>query len=66
MTYDNVQNGQQKNGKLPANMVEETPWNKLCVDHIGPYKIHRKGKNHLILKSVTIVDPITGWFEVTQ
>ena len=29
--------------KLPAKLSEETPWNKLCVDHIGPYKIHRKG-----------------------
>ena len=34
----------KKNGKLPANMAEETPWNKLCVDIIGPYKIRRKGK----------------------
>ena len=44
MTYANVQNGQQKNGKLPANLAEETPWNKLCVDLIGSYKIRRKGK----------------------
>ena len=24
------------NGKLPAKMGEETPWNKLCVNIIGP------------------------------
>ena len=40
--------------------------NKLCVDLIGPYKIYRKRKEHLILKSITIIDPVNGWFEVTQ
>ena len=47
-------------------MAEETPWNKLFVDIIGPYKIRRKGKESLILKSVTIIYPVNGWFEVTQ
>ena len=56
----------KKYSKLPAKMAEETPWNKLCVDLIGPYKIRRKGKEPLILKSVTIVEPVIGWFEVTQ
>ena len=62
-TYKTVKN---KNGKLTANMAEETPWNKLCVDIIGPYKICRKQKEPLILKVVTMIYPITGWFEVTQ
>ena len=53
-------------GKLPAKMVKETLWNKLCVDLIGPYKIHRKRKEPLILKAITILDPVTGGFEVTQ
>ena len=52
--------------KLPAKLAEETLWNKSCVDIIGPYKIRRKGKELLILKSVTMMYPITGWFEVTQ
>ena len=47
-------------------MVEETPRNKLCVDLIGPYKIRRKGKYHLILKAITRIYPVTGWFEVTK
>ena len=47
-------------------MAEETPWNNLCVDLIVPYKIGRKGKDNLILKFVTMVDPTTGWSEVTQ
>ena len=47
-------------------MAEETPWTELCVDLIGPYKIRRKGKEPLILKSITMIDPVTGWFGVTQ
>ena len=47
-------------------MVEETPWNKLCVNIIVAYKIRRKWKEPLILKAVTMINPVTGWFEVTQ
>ena len=47
-------------------LVDETSWNKLCVDLIGPCKIIRKGKDPLILKDVTIIYPVPGWFEVTQ
>ena len=34
-TYKTVKN---KNGKLTAKCADATPWNKLCVDIIGPYK----------------------------
>ena len=51
---------------MPAKLAEETQWNKLCVDFIRPYKIRRKGRYNIILKAVKIIDPITGWFEVTQ
>ena len=67
MTCANVQKSHPKQyGKLPSNMTEEKPWNKLCVDLIVPHKICRKGKDTLVLKSVTIIYPVTGWFEVTQ
>ena len=56
----------KKNGKLPAKIAEETPWNKLCVDLIGPYKIRRKWKETLILETLTTIDPVNMWFEVTQ
>ena len=39
---------------------------KICVDIIGPYKIRMKGEYNLILKSVTMIEPVTGWFEITQ
>ena len=38
----------------------------IFVDLIVPYKIHRKWKEPLILKGVNVIDPVTGWFEVTQ
>ena len=47
-------------------IAEDTPQNKLCVDLIGPYHILVKRKNNLILKAVTLIDPVTGWFEITQ
>ena len=65
MTLDNVQNDQIKFGKLSAKLAEEIPWNELFVYLIGPYVIRRKCKREkLHLKSVTMIDPITGWFEV--
>ena len=33
---------------------------------IGPYKIPRKGKLDLQLWAVTMIDPATGWFEITE
>ena len=62
-TYKTVS---KKKRKLPAKMLEETPWNKQCVNIIVSYNICRKGKYPLILKSVTIIYPVTGWFEVMQ
>ena len=46
--------------------MDKTPWNKLCVDLIGTYNIRMKGRDTLIPKSVTVIDPLTGWFGVTQ
>ena len=56
----------KKYDKLPAKLSEEITWNKLCVDFIFPYKISRKGVYPTILKAVTIIDPVTGWCEITQ
>jgi transposase InsO family protein len=57
-----------KYGHLPAQQVAEgsQPWEKLCVDTIGPYQIRRKGKKTLVFKAVTMIDPATGWFEMQQ
>ena len=47
-------------------MENKTPQNKKLEDLIGPYKIRRKGKYILILKTVTMIHPVTGWCEITQ
>jgi hypothetical protein len=56
----------QKYGELPAKLAEENPWDTLCVDLAGPYKIERKGKKDLMLWCLTMIDPATGWFEMEQ
>ena len=41
--------------------------NKLCVYLIGTYVILCKGrKENLHIKAATMIDPVTGWFEVVR
>ena len=56
----------KKYGHLPAKEAEAQPWDKLCVDLIGPYTINRKGADALICRWVTMIDPATGWFEIHE
>ena len=57
----------KKYGKLPDKEAEKIPWNKLCVDLIGPYVIRRKvQQENLHLKAITIIYPLTGWFEIMK
>jgi transposase InsO family protein len=56
----------KKYGLLPEKIAESTPWDKLCVDLIGPYKIRRTDKTTLVCRCVTTIDPATGWFEIHQ
>ena len=57
-----------KYGLLPPKEAEAVPWDTLCVDLIGPYKITRpkmpKKHRNLILHCLTMIDPATGWFEI--
>ena len=57
-----------KYGKLPAKDAEAVPWDTLCVDLIGPYKIESSKKKgvDINLHAVTMIDPATGWFEIKQ
>ena len=51
-----------KKVKLHPRLADEVPWNKLCVDLIGHYKIRSKVREALGLKALTIIDPFFGWF----
>ena len=53
-------------GHLPPKEAETNPWDKMCIDLIGPYKIRRKEKPKLKCNAVTMIDPATGWFELHQ
>ena len=46
--------------------TEIIPWDKLCVELIGTYKIRRKVQDDLIFKAVIMIDSATGWFEIHQ
>jgi len=58
----------KKLGHLPAKIAEAEPWDKMCIDLIGPYKIRQKGTDKELreCKCVTMIDPATGWFEICQ
>ena len=62
-----------KHGKLPVKEHNGKPWDTLCVDLIGSYTIHHKGKfknghkkNDLTLWCVTMIDPVTNWLEIAE
>ena len=59
----------KKYGELPAKEAEITPWKTLHIDTIGEYKIDVtiKGKKKtLALRCLTMIDPVTGWFEIAE
>jgi hypothetical protein len=57
----------KKYGLLPAKKAEDQPWERLCVDLIGPYTLkQQKGKKTLQLWCITMIDPATGWFEMRE
>ena len=58
--------GTTKYGHLPAKLAECTPWEKLCVDLIGPYTITLDDGTVLKLHAMTFIDPATSWFEITD
>ena len=52
---------------LYLKVVEDITWCKLFVDLKGPYEIRREVYDKpLILKYLTMVDPVTQWFKIVQ
>ena len=54
----------KKYGHLPPKQAESVPWEKLCVDLVGPYKIKNQAGVPMTIHAVTMIDPATGWFEM--
>ena len=67
--YDTCQHMKQSNkkyGKLLVKLTKGIPYTKLCVDITGTFIRNKKGrKDNLHLKFITMIDPVTGWFEIT-
>jgi hypothetical protein len=53
-------------GTFQAKKAEAEPWERLCVDLIGPYTIKHKGAEPLLLWCLTMIDPARGWFELKE
>jgi hypothetical protein len=53
-------------GKLSPKLVLSTPWEALCVDLIGPYTIKGKDGSVIDFMCLTMIDPVTGWFEIVE
>ncbi|MGH7974345.1 MAG: RNase H-like domain-containing protein, partial [bacterium] len=56
----------KKYGILPAKDAEDTPWQTICVDLIGPWKITDGTNSTYHLNAITIIDPATSWIEIIQ
>ena len=56
----------RKYGKLPPKMAETVPCRTVCVDLIGPYTIKAKHCTILDFMCLTMIDPVTGWFEIIE
>jgi len=54
----------KKYGHLPPKEAEELPWSRVNVDLIGPYVVRTPTTTHT-LRALTMIDPVTNWFEVT-
>lgn len=64
-TCQHLKKQKKKYRHLPPKEAESNPWERLCVDLVGPYTIKRKGNKDLELQACTMIDPATGWFEMT-
>ena len=65
-TCQKTKRSNKKYGHLPPKTAETIPWEKLCVDMIGPYTItNKETRKTITLHCVTMIDPATGWFEMT-
>ena len=48
-------------GELPTTDAEETPFDTVCVDLIGPWKLSIFEEQKTIeLNALSIIDPVTG------
>ena len=72
-TCQMTKRNKSKYGHLPAKDAEAVPWNQLCVDLVGPYKIPINSPNKAWKKKnfdspwcVTMIVPTTSCFKMVE
>ena len=65
-TCQRAKRGQKHYGHLPEKRVEARPWEVLHVDLYGPKTINRTDGSKVEFKVLTMIDPVTGWFEMAS
>ena len=58
--------GRKKFGLVPEKEGEVTKWSRVNVDMWGPKTIRNKNGKTYKIHVMTMVDPVTGWFELAQ
>jgi Integrase zinc binding domain len=61
---------QKKYSEVPPKVEQELiQWHMLCIDLIGPYSFgdkEKEPKKFIQLHCMTMIDPVTGWFEIVK
>ena len=58
--------GRKKFGLVPKKEGEITKWSKVNIDLWGPKTIQNKNGKNYTIHAMTMIDPVTGWFELAQ
>lgn len=53
----------KKYGHLPPKTAETIPWKRVNIDIVGTYSV-KTPKSERKLTAMTMIDPVTGWFEI--
>ena len=53
-------------GQVPPKIADQVPWQKVCVNLIGPYTLKGLDGKIMDFMCLTIIDPATGWFEMAE
>jgi len=51
---------------IQPKLAETVSWRLVCVALIGPYMINTRDKTVLDFMCLTMIDPVTGWFEIIE
>ena len=58
-------------GHLPPKTAHKISWSEIHCDTVGPYSVkqvdRKTGKTYTLkLAAMTMIDPVTNWFEIVQ